>query len=102
MTTTVSARLTAEEIELIQELADLEGSERSTLIKALLRQGIKDLRLKRAAEAFRREEISVSKAAELAGVPLWDFLALMDREKLEFHYDVAEFEADLQTMAAGR
>lgn len=94
-TTTVSARLSADEIELIQELADLEGSDRATLIKTLLRQGIKDLRLRRAAEAYRREEITLSRAAELAGIGLWDFIALMDREALEIHYGPEEFEEDL-------
>jgi predicted HTH domain antitoxin len=68
------------------------------LIKALLRQGIKDLRLRRAAEAYRREEISLSRAAELAGVGAWDFIALMEREALELHYGPAEFEEDLHAI----
>lgn len=97
---TVSARLDAQELALIQHLAELEGCDRATLIKTLLRKGISHLRRERAVQAFRREEVTVSKAAELAGMNLWDFLALMETEKLELHYDVADFEQDLRQLSA--
>ena len=72
---------------------------RATLIKSLLRNGLKNLRRERAVEAFRRDEVTLSRAAELAGLTPWDFLALMDSEKLELHYDVAEFEEDLRALS---
>ncbi len=96
MPVTVSATLSEEEDALIQELADLEGADRAGLINTLLRQGIKEFRMRRAADAYRREEVSLSKAAELAGVSLWDFIAGMDREALEIHYGPEEFEQDLR------
>lgn len=49
-------------------------------------------------EAYRREEVSLSRAAELAGLGTWEFLELMGPEKLELHYDVAEFEDDLRAL----
>lgn len=94
-TSTVSTRLDAADLSLIQSLAELEGCDRATLIKSLLRNGLKNLRRERAVEAFRREDVTLSRAAELAGLNSWDFLALMDSEKLEMHYGVAEFEEDL-------
>jgi hypothetical protein len=87
---TVSTRLDAQELALIQSLAELEGCDRATLIKSLLRKGM----------AFRAEEVTLSKAAELAGMDLWDFLALMETEKLDLHYDVADFEQDLSHLPA--
>ena len=36
-------------------------------------------------EACRRGKVTLSRAAELAGLNPWDFLALMDSEKLELH-----------------
>jgi predicted HTH domain antitoxin len=65
------------------------------LIKSLLRKGMVHLRREQAVRAFRREEVTLSKAAELAGMDQWDFLALMETEKLDLHYDVADFEQDL-------
>jgi len=97
-TSTVSTRLDPADLALIQALAELEGCDRATLIKSLLRNGLKNLRRERAVEAFRREEVTLSRAAELAGLKPWNFLALMDSEKLELHYDVAEFEEDLRAL----
>ena len=95
-TTTVSTRLNPSELALIQSLAELEGCDRGTLVRSLLRSGLERLRRERAAEAYRREQVTLSRAAELAGTSVWDFLALMESEKLELHYDVAEFREDLR------
>ena len=97
---TVSTRLDAQELALIQSLADLEGCDRATLIKSLLRKGMAQLRREQAMKAFRAEEVTLSKAAELAGMDLWDFLALMETEKLDLHYDVMDFEQDLSHLHA--
>lgn len=100
-TVTVSTRLASEEADLLWTMARLEGCDRSTLIKSVLRRGMREIQTERACTAFRREEITVSKAAELAGLSLWDFLALADREKLSLHYGVEELEADLETLKLG-
>ena len=97
---TVSTRLDAQELALVQSLPELEGCDRATLIKSLLRKGMAQLRREQAVKAFRQEEVTLSKAAELAGMDLWDFLALMETEKLDVHYDVADFEQDLSHLPA--
>jgi predicted HTH domain antitoxin len=97
-TTTISARVDLKEAALIETLAKMEGCDRSTLIKSIVRRGIQALRLDRAIAAYRAEEITLSRAAELAGLSTWDFLVLMPREQLDLHYDVAEFDDDLQSI----
>jgi len=99
-TSTVSTRLDKQDLALIKALAELEGCDRATLVKSLLRKGMAHLRREHAIRAFRRDEVSLSKAAELAGLDLWDFLALMESEKLDIHYDVADFEQDLSQLPA--
>src|ERR1035437_2765562 len=97
---TVSTRLDAQDLALIQSLAELGGCDRGTLVKALLRKGMVHLRREHAIRAYRRDEITLSKASELAGVDLWDFLSMMESEKLEIHYDVEDFEQDLLQLSA--
>lgn len=97
-TTTIAARVDREEAARIETLAEMEGCDRSTLIKSIVRRGIKALSLERATSAYRDEKITLSRAAELAGLSQWDFLALMPKEQLEIHYDIAEFEDDLRTL----
>jgi predicted HTH domain antitoxin len=95
---TVSTRLDPEELELLDVLGDLSGLDRASLIKVLLRRGMQELRLEQAVAAYRKERVTLSRAAELSGLSLWDFLARMDEEGL--HYDVAEFEADLAALSS--
>lgn len=87
---------------MLETLAAMEGCDRSTLMRTALRRGIKALRLERAFAAFRSEEVTLSRAAELAGLSTWDFLALMPKQQLELHYGVDEFEDDLEALHADR
>ena len=96
---TISARLDLEEVKLLESLAEMSGFDRSTLIKSLLRKGMKELRLEQAIEAYRKERITLSRAAEVAGLSVWDFLAGMQEEGLELHYGVRDFDADMVRLA---
>lgn len=76
-------------------LAESSGSDRSSLLKTLVRRGMKELRMEQAVDAFRKQQATLSRAAEIAGVSPWDFASRMKDQSLELHYDVAEFEEDL-------
>ncbi len=60
---------------------------------------MKELRLEQAVEAYRREKVTLSRAAEIAGVEQWDFIARMKDQNLELHYDTGDFEADIKAVA---
>jgi predicted HTH domain antitoxin len=95
---TISTRLDPEDVKILQSLADLSGFDRSTLVKSLLRRGMKELRLDHAAEALRKEKVTLSRAAELAGLDVWDFIAGMESRGLELHYGVDELNQDLDAL----
>ena len=95
-TTTVSTRLDPAEVELPDALGESSGLDRAALLKVLVRRGIKELRMDHAVAAYRDGLVTLSRAAEMAGLGVWDFLARMTDEGL--HYDVAEFEADLAAL----
>ncbi len=96
--TTVSTRLDSDEVALLESLSEVSGDDRSSLIRSLLRRGMKELRLEQALAEYRRDAVTLSKAAEVAGLPLWDFVALMETEDLNLHYGVGDFESDLHTI----
>ena len=93
---TVSTRLDPEEVKLLESLAELSGFDRSTLIKFLLRRGMKELRFEQACRVFRKEEVTLSRAAEIAGLNTWDFIARMQGQGLELHYGVEDFNHDIE------
>ena len=94
-TITVSTRLEPEELRLLESLARDSGHDRATLMKSLLRRGMRELRIEQAVEAYRRQRATLSRAAEMAGVDTWEFLAGMEDRNLELHYDVEDFETDM-------
>ena len=97
---TLSTRLEPEEVELLDSLAEISGFDRSTLVKVLLRKGVKELRMELASEAYCSGHVTLSRGAEMAGVRQWDFLSRMEDKNLNLHYDVEDFEQDLKAMDA--
>ncbi len=52
-----------------------------------------------AVALFQREKLTLGQASHLAGMNQWQFQQLLASRQIPLHYGVAEFEADLQTLA---
>ena len=99
MTTTVSTRLEPDELELLESLSEIIGFDRASLIRSLLRRGMRELRMEQAVDLFRKDKATLSRAAEIAGLSLWDFVAQMEQQNMELHYDVEEFTEDMKALS---
>ncbi len=55
-----------------------------------------------AVALFQREKLTLGQASRLAGMDQWQFQQLLANRDISLHYDVAEFEADLETLAEMR
>ena len=99
---TISTRLEPDEVALLESLVELSGSDRSALVRSLLRRGMKEKRLDEAVNAYRHRTATLSRAAEIAGLPVWDFLARMESESLDLHYGIEDFDADLAALESVR
>lgn len=47
---------------------------------------------------FQKEKLSIGQASRLAGMSRLQFQHLLASRQIPLHYDVAEFEADLETL----
>jgi predicted HTH domain antitoxin len=47
---------------------------------------------------FQKEKLTLGQASRLAQMPQLQFQHLLASRKIQLHYDVAEFEADLKTL----
>ena len=54
----------------------------------------KEKRTKVALQKFQNNEITVSKASKVAGVPLTLFLDILYKRGINFHYNLGEFNDD--------
>lgn len=94
---TISARVPDElEAELEAYLED-EKLDRSTAVRKLLSEGLEEWRREQALERLAAGTITFSKAAELAGMSVWDFAQLVKRRDITW---VAEdhLDADLEAL----
>lgn len=95
-TVTLSARLAKEEAGKIDDLAADLGLDRGTLLKQLIRKGLRDIQTERVLNAYRRGNITLSRAAEIAGLTLRDILLRLPEESVELNYDVRELQRDME------
>lgn len=57
-----------------------------------------ELRQEIAVMLYERERITLAQAAQLAGMDRLRFQHLLASRDIPVHYDLAEFEADLETL----
>lgn len=73
---TISARL-PEDIEAdLERYLEAEQLDRSTAVRKLLAEGLETWRTERALEALDRDEVTFTRAAEMAECSVWDFARL--------------------------
>lgn len=95
-TVTVSMRLTRTEAKQIERLAADIGFDRSTFMKQALRRGCADVLFEHAAQAYRRGDVTLSRAAELANVPLRGFILRLREVAIELNYGLHDLRQDLR------
>ena len=93
---TVSTRLAEEEAQGLAELARDMGMERGPLLRHLLRRGYADVRLEQALQLYRDRKVTLSRAAEMAGMHYRDLLAALPDASVELNYDLVELRRDLE------
>jgi metal-responsive CopG/Arc/MetJ family transcriptional regulator len=82
MSKTVSSRLEDKEIDQLNQIADEESIDRSTLIRKFLRQQIKEYEMKKVGEYYRKGVMSLQEAATQAKVSLYEMMDYAQKEKI--------------------
>jgi predicted HTH domain antitoxin len=61
-----------------------------------------ELQRELAIALFQREKLTLGQASKLAAMNQWQFQQLLANRNIPLHYDVADFETDLQMLAEMR
>ncbi|WP_336001099.1 UPF0175 family protein [Halorientalis halophila] len=94
---TISARVPDElEAELDAYLDD-ENLDRSTAVRKLLSEGLDEWRREQALEQLAAGTITFSKAAEVAGMSVWDFARLAEERDITWVAD-EHLDGDLEAL----
>jgi predicted HTH domain antitoxin len=82
MTEVLSVKVDAEKLRQLEEIAREEQSDRSTTARKLLDMGMKEWKVNKAVENFRRGKLSLWRGAATAGVSLREFTEILDERKV--------------------
>ncbi|MDY6788459.1 MAG: UPF0175 family protein [Candidatus Nanohaloarchaea archaeon] len=69
----VSARVSEKLEEDLEAYMDEEKLDKSVAVRKLIYVGLKDWKIGKAVELLRRGKVSLSKAAEIAEMNIWEF-----------------------------
>jgi len=85
----------------ILEIADQEGLDKASAVRALLRKGIEEWRKETALELLRDGKVTFAKAAEIARLSLWEFADLVRQSGTEWvRYAPDEMEEEAREASA--
>lgn len=98
MSENISLRLPREILESLDDLAKKTRKDRSTLIRDMLDDGIKEKRIDLAVEQYRMGEVTGWKASKLAGVSLRRFYESLQARGVLIQYGEEDLEQDLKAL----
>lgn len=96
MAETISVRIPKREIKDINEISKLEKRKKSEVLREVLNKGIIEKKIELALEKYRNNEVTATKAANMAHIPLSQFLDILVQKGLEFHYGLKELREDFE------
>lgn len=92
--TSISARISDEDEEELEEVADLLDEDKSSTIRKALREGLGELRVRLAVERYQSGEVSVNQAARIAGVSVAEWLEIARERNLTTQLKPDDLESD--------
>jgi len=98
----VTARLKKELVKEIEAIAKDESLDRSSPVQKLIEIGLREYKVKKALDSYRTGEVTVWRAAELAGVSLRAMIALLKAHDIPYDYDMESLEEFVEQVLSKR
>ncbi|MAF34285.1 hypothetical protein CMO91_00395 [Candidatus Woesearchaeota archaeon] len=96
MTVTVGARIPDQLLKDVEYLAKENHTDKSKVIRELLVDAVKARMVDNALEKYAKHEVSLGRAAELANMPLSDFMIVAAQSKKVMHVSLESLETDMK------
>ena len=98
MSETISTRVPEEIRKEVEEFMKEENLDKSAAVRKLLKTGLGEWRKRRALTLLEKEEVSFNKAAEIAGMNLWDFADLLKKSGRNWITSMEKIRSDIETV----
>ena len=94
-TMTLSFRMEVDEVKSLDRAAARDGVDRASFLKRLLRRGYADYQYETACAAYRRGDVTLSRAAEMAGISLYEMITRLPQEGMELNLTAEDLRREL-------
>jgi len=98
MAEAIGIRIDEEFLEKIDKLSKDEHTDRSTIIRELMNLGYKDFVLDRVAKSYIEGRLTLSEAAKIAGVTLWEMEKYLVEKGFRSSYSIDDLEKELKIL----
>lgn len=82
----------------LEALAEVEHVAKIDMARQLLWEGIARRKREVALKFYEQGQVSKSRAAEIAGLSLWEFTELLEQRGARWDYDLKEAKQELQRL----
>ena len=93
----VGTRISKQMVKEIEYLAYEEKSDKSKIVRDLLATALKNKLFEVALEKYSKREVSLGRAAELAKMPLADFMKMAAERKVPVNYSLDSLKEDFKS-----
>jgi len=91
----IATRVDEDMLAQIKEIEKETRADRAEVIRRLLDEGAKQYQLKKAIALLHDSKVTVSRAAEIAGMSIWDIIEVMRTKKIPIQYTVDDLRKSL-------
>ncbi len=98
MKSSIGVRIDEDFIEKLESIGEEEQLDRSTMIRKLLEKGYRQYLKEKAADRYRRGEVTISKAAEIAEMTIWEMERYLVEEGYVSEYSAKDLMDELETL----
>ena len=82
----------------IDNLKEMYKEEQSSLIRRLLWRSINEEKTDFAIKEYLNEKISMGKAAEIAGISIWEMLDELKKRDITLKYKISEAQSEIENL----
>lgn len=94
----VGTRLPKELIKELELIEQVEHADRSTTLRKLLTNAVEDWKLQYYARQYGKRQLTLAKAAQAAGVNVWEMQEYTRAQRTPAQYDLNDLDHDLQVI----
>lgn len=94
----VTTRMSEEELDLVERLAEASGESRSDAIRTAVRQGAREELIRLALQRYQDGDVGMRGAADLAGVTIAEMMAEANDRNVLSNYDEADLADDVDAL----